>query len=83
MYIPGVAEAAVDAVGDLTAAQQTGSQTAADNWFAALATATGARLYPPYLLHRSGPTGITPLPTEIKKFVLEKRVATQRRRMRP
>ncbi len=82
-YLPGVPESVVNEVGDLTPAQQTAGQATVDAWYGLLATAVGARLYPPAVLHRSEGAGIEPLPTLVTKFVMEKRVATQRRRMRP
>lgn len=83
MYIPGVAESTVDNVGDLADATVTGLQVSLDNWYAALTSAVGARYYPPVVLHRSEGAGIEPAPTPITRFVMEKRVATQRRRLRP
>lgn len=82
-YLPGVAESAVDNVGILSGAAITGYQTAADDWYEDLTAMVGGRLYPPVVLHRSEGIGVEPAPTPVTRFVVESRVATQRRRLRP
>jgi hypothetical protein len=83
MYWPGVAEGNVGATGVIDGATVTAQQTRCDAWYAALTTAVGARYYPPVVLHRSEGIGEEPLPTPITTFVMDNRIATQRRRLRP
>lgn len=82
-YLPGVSEAGVDAVGALGTAHRDALQTAVDDWYDFLTAGVGARLYPPVVLHRSEGIGTEPAPTPITSFVVESKVATQRRRLRP
>lgn len=83
MYIPEVAELAVDDLGVLTGSYQSAVQGFFDAWLAYLTGGVGARLYPPVILHRSEGIGAEPLPTPVQALVLDSRIATQRRRLRP
>jgi len=83
MYIPGLEEGVVDGVGNITTPAQAIFQADADEWMDKLTTAIGARLYPPVVLHRSEGIGAEPPPTPIVSFVVERKIATQRRRLRP
>nr|CRY96835.1 hypothetical protein [uncultured prokaryote] len=83
MYLPGVPETLVSAVGTLTPAYVEDLQDAFDAWYIELTSASGNRFYPPVVLHRSEGIGTEPEPTPIATFVVESKVATQRRRLRP
>lgn len=83
MYIPGAAEGTVDEVGNLTTVSLTAWQQSADAFYDRLTSAIGARWYPPVVLHRSEGIGTEPAPTPITQFVVERKIATQRRRLRP
>lgn len=83
LYLPGVPETEVNAVGTLTPAYVSAHQAAFDDWHTYLTAGVGARLYPPVILHRSEGIGTEPPPTPIARFAVESRVATQRRRLRP
>lgn len=82
-YLPGVREDQVDNVGNVLPATQTVLNTALESWHDYLTGGTGARLYPPVVLHRSEGIGVEPPPTPITTFVTDGKVATQRRRLRP
>jgi hypothetical protein len=83
MYVPGVPEATVDHVGIVTASTVTVVQAAFTAWFEILTAGAGARLYPPVVLHRTEGIGDEPPPTPVLSFLVENKVATQRKRMRP
>lgn len=83
MYWPDVPESQVGNTGDLATSYMEPFQQGLDDWYEALTGLVGGRLYPPVVLHRSEGIGPEPLPTPITRFVLEGRVATQRRRLRP
>lgn len=70
LYLPGVAEAAVDESGNI---DPSGLQTNINDWFAGL-SALGM---PMYLLH----TGSSD-PTDVSNLVVDSKIATQRRRLR-
>jgi hypothetical protein len=82
IYLPGVREDQVDAVGVVTTAKVGSFNTSFAAWRTALVTAVGARHYPPVILHRSEGAGIEPAPTPVVTLVCDARVATQRRRLR-
>jgi hypothetical protein len=82
MYVPGVSEADSGATGMVLASAVTAWQTAFNNWFNDLTVTVGNRFYPPAVLHRSEGIGVEPLPTLVTSFVVDSRVATQRRRLR-
>jgi hypothetical protein len=83
MYLPSVAEQNVDAVGIVAPSTVTSLQAAFDAWMLELTDTIGNELYPPVILHRSEGIGEEPPPTPVVTFVVENRVATQRRRLRP
>lgn len=74
LYYPGATDASVDASGDLGGGYLTQLQTAFDNFYDGLDTATCI----PTLLH-SDPANT---PDTILEFVVQTKVATQRRRVR-
>lgn len=82
-YFPEVGEESVDNVGNLSSASLASWQAAFDAWHEYLTAGVGARLYPPVILHRSEGIGAEPPPTPITRMVVDERVATQRRRLRP
>lgn len=77
MFIPGVSEANVNAVGDLSAGAQTALNTAADQMLANLLATS--QIIDVVLFHESSPF----TPTSITDLQVQPRVATQRRRLRP
>jgi len=83
MYIPGVSEIQVTAQGGILAAAVTGWQTAFTNWFNALVAPASGPPHIPVILHRSEGIGVEPAPTTISALVVDSRIATQRRRLRP
>ena len=83
LYLPEVAEAVVDNVGNLSTSYRDDIQAAFDAWYEELTAGVGFRLYPPVVLHRSEGAGEEPPPTPIQSLVVEGRIATQRRRLRP
>jgi hypothetical protein len=83
MYIPGVLEGSVDRVGVVGDTAQGNWQAALDSFYEDLTSAVGARYYPPVVLHRSEGAGVEPAPTPITTLVIDSKVATQRRRLRP
>jgi hypothetical protein len=82
LYLPGLPENQVDGAGNVADAHRAGMQALFDDWYDALTVAVGARYYPPVVLHRSEGAGIEPAPTPITTFVVEGKIATQRRRLR-
>lgn len=83
MYLPGVLENDVDSVGGLSTTITVPLQAGFDAWYDDLTAMVGGRLYPPVVLHRSEGIGAEPPPTPVTRFVVENKVATQRRRLRP
>lgn len=83
MYWPGVPEANVDHLGNISPLSLTAWETILDDWHEELTMGQGFRLYPPVVLHRSEGIGTEPPPTPVQRFVMDPRAATQRRRMRP
>lgn len=82
-YVPGVVEGGVDHLGNLSGPLQTDRQTEWTAWYDDLTALVAGRLYPPVVLHRSEGIGEEPLPTPITQFIVDGRIATQRRRLRP
>ncbi len=83
MYLPSVIETVVDAKGDLTIAWRGTVQEKFNDWYTALTTAGTGGTFPPAVLHRSEGAGFEPPPTLVTTFVVDQRIATQRRRLRP
>jgi hypothetical protein len=83
MYVPGIGEGTVDHLGVITTAARQGFQDNLNLFWQDLAGAAAAVPLPPVLLHRSEGIGLEPVPTPILQFILDLRIATQRRRMRP
>lgn len=83
MYLPCVAEGAVDNVGNVSSGTVAAIQTALDEWHEHLTALVGGRLYPPVVLHRSEGIGTEPAPTPVTRFTIDSKIATQRRRLRP
>lgn len=83
MYFPmlSVVETAVDQVGALAADSQVDLQTRLNTLYNALDSAGLS----PVILHSDTPGQVTPVPapTAIAEFVIQPRIATQRRRLRP
>jgi len=82
-YLPGVTEERVDNVGNVLSGTVGSMQTICDAFYSRLTFDAGARFYPPVVLHRSEGIGTEPPPTPITRFVVDGKVATQRRRLRP
>jgi hypothetical protein len=77
MFIPWMlSEATVEEDGTIQTTPLNTLQTAMNNWRSAMVTAN----LPPVLLHSAGLT-ITPAPTPISSFQVDRLVATQRRRL--
>ncbi len=83
MYVPGIGEASVDHLGALTTAARNGLQGNVSAFWNDLAGPGALVPLPPVILHRSEGIGVEPVPTPILQFVVDLRIATQRRRMRP
>lgn len=82
-YLPGIAEDVVEPNGEIGGPTVTSWQNRANAWFTALTEpGVGLPAYEPYLLHRSEGMGTEPPPTPITTFVIDSRIATQRRRLR-
>lgn len=79
MYIPGVNDNLVDELGVVTSAGLATLQTAASTFLTS--TLALAVIDDAVILHT--PTVETPLPTVITTLVVDGRIATQRRRLRP
>lgn len=83
IYLPGIAESAVDHIGTINGTFMTALQAGADLWLDELTTPTiAADPYPPVILHRSEGIGEEPPPTPVTAFVVDGRIATQRKRLR-
>lgn len=78
MYLPGVTEAAVDAVGNVLAAKQDEINSQIGGWIGAAAAAN----FSPYLLHNTPKVGVAPAPTLVSLVKTEPLIATQRNRLR-
>lgn len=83
MYLPGVPRGQVFDTGLLNTTYVSNLQLEATAFHEALTALPGGRLYPPVVLHRSEGAGVEPAPTPITHFIVEDRIATQRRRLRP
>lgn len=83
LYIPEVPEGSVDAVGTLVPADRAAWQARASALLANLTTAEPGWNLPMVVLHRSEGAGVEPPPTPVLNLVVESKVATQRRRLRP
>lgn len=81
LYCPGIGEGAVDAVGTIAGATVTAFQTAADAWLTAINATTG--IGGMVILHTSGGVTTPPAPTPVTALVVQPKIATQRRRLRP
>lgn len=83
MYLPGVRENVVNAIGVMDSTYVTAWQTSIDGWFDLLnGVPAGSVAYPPVILHRSEGIGEEPPPTPVTALVLDDVIATQRRRLR-
>jgi hypothetical protein len=80
-YMPGVSEVDVDNTGLLTATHRTNYQTSVNAWFAQ--NNAGAEIEAHALFHETpeGAPGIAP--TDITSLLVQPKVGTQRRRLRP
>jgi hypothetical protein len=79
LFVPYLAtESNCDAVGILTPSYRTGLQDIFDDLFDAFTTAGIA----PVVLHDPGGIGVEPAPTPMVNYVVDNKIATQRRRLR-
>lgn len=84
VYVPGIAETAVDAAGIITGSWVSDMNTAFANFVDDLEDAgVPPGVLTPVILHRSEGAGVEPVPTPVTTFVTEAKIATQRRRLRP
>lgn len=81
-YMPGVAEAQVNNIGQIEAAERAAAQTAVNNWYSTFSAPSVGMPHLPYVLHRSEGFGVEPPPTLITNFVVDAMIATQRQRLR-
>lgn len=78
-YVPGLPEGEVNALGDLSTVQRNALQSGASEFLNDLI----ALDLPMVILHRTEGLGTEPPPTPVTSLVVELKVATQRRRLRP
>lgn len=83
LYIPEVSESDVDNVGNLSSTYRSAWQTRATALLANLSDSAFDGVLPMVVLHRSEGAGVEPAPTPVTALVVETRIATQRRRLRP
>jgi hypothetical protein len=83
MYIPGVSEPEVDALGVIDGTWLTTIQASADGWLAQLGVGGVTGPLPPVILHREEGIGVEPPPTPVTVLEFAERIATQRQRLRP
>lgn len=82
MFVPGIAQGAVDADGTLTAGAVTGIQGLFDSNPNSLLQQHATKDVPMVLLHNDPLVGVAPAPTTLDNLFVEPLVATQRRRLR-
>lgn len=80
LYLPGVAEAAVNAVGQVDPGQVSGYQALLTTWLAAIASALASDGM--VVLHDSDGAYSAASPYPVTSLVMDNRVATQRQRLR-
>lgn len=83
MYVPGLDETGVTANGTLTAGTLAAWQALFTGFYERLTDGVDQAATPPVVLHRSEGIGPEPLPTPITTLLVDGRIATQRRRLRP
>lgn len=76
-YVPGLEDANVDSIGNLSPSALSAFQATADAWYAAILGVTGIDSV--VILHSTVGLGA---PTPVVNFEIDPRVATQRRRLR-
>lgn len=83
LYLPGIQEQDVSALGVIDGAVVTALQARADAWMDWLTgVEVGSVAYPPVILHRTEGIGVEPPPTPVTALVIDPVIATQRRRLR-
>lgn len=83
VYVPGIAEGEVGPEGNNSNAQLAGFQGAFDDMMTAWSTDVTDGPVTPVVLHKSEGIGPEPVPTPIVLWEVERKIATQRRRLRP